>query len=369
MNLSSTSLSSTSRRFARASAVVAIGLIVAGCGSSDDTSSTDPTGGAVTRTVRVLTHDSFAVSEEVLAAFEAESGIEIELVSAGDAVQVVNEAVLTAGNPQGDVLFGIDNNTLARAYEADLFVPYESPGLADVPDELELDAEHRVTPIDVGDVCVNYDRVWFADHDIEPPATLEDLTDPTYEDLLVVQNPSTSTPGLSFLLATVAAAGEDGWQDYWKALQRNGVAVTDGWETAYNDLFSANGRSGDRPLVVSYASSPPFEVSDPDTTPADQAPTGVLASTCYRQIEFAGILRGTDDQEAAEEVVDFLLSQSFQEDVPLQMFVYPASSTAALPEIFTTYAVPVTDPYTLDPELVGAKSSTWIEGWVGLGIG
>lgn len=347
-----------------------VALVAAACGgsSSGEVGSSDDTTPEVT-TVRVLTHDSFSVSDEVLADFEAESGIRIEIVNAGDAVQVVNQAVLTAGNPQGDVLFGIDNNTLTRAYDADLFVPYESPELAQVPDDLQLDPQHRVTPVDVGDVCINYDRAWFADAAIPVPTTLGDLTDPRYKDLLVVENPSTSTPGLSFLLATVAEYGPDGWSSYWKDLQSNGVAVADGWETAYNDLFSANGRSGNRPLVVSYASSPPFEVTDPAATPPDQAPTGVIPGTCYRQIEFAGILRGAGDVDAAQQVVDFLLSIPFQEDVPEQMYVYPANDQAALPEIFTTYSATITDPYQLTPEDVGANSSAWVVDWTRLGIG
>lgn len=353
-----------------AATLVVVALLAAACGgsSSSQAGPSDDTTAKVT-TVRVLTHDSFSMSDEVLADFEAESGIRIEIVSAGDAVQVVNQAVLTAGKPQGDVLFGIDNNTLTRAYDADLFVPYASPALADVPAELQLDPEHRVTPVDVGDVCLNYDRAWFADAGVPVPTTLGGLADPRYKDLLVVENPSTSTPGLAFLLATVAEYGPDGWQAYWKDLQTNGVAVADGWETAYNDLFSANGRSGNRPLVVSYASSPPFEVADPATTPADQAPTGVIPGTCYRQIEFAGILRGSSNVDAAQQVIDFLLSVPFQTDVPEQMYVYPANERATLPEIFTTYSTTITDPYQLTPEDVGANSSTWVVDWTRLGIG
>jgi thiamine transport system substrate-binding protein len=190
------------------------------------------------------------------------------------------------------------------------------------------------------------------------------LTEPDYRDLLVVQNPSTSTPGLAFMLATQAEFG-DGWLDYWEALRDNGVTVTDGWEQAYQDVFSGGSGQGDRPLVVSYASSPPVEVTDPTVAPED-APTGVIPESCYRQIEFAGILAGTDDRDAAEKVIDFMLSAPFQEDMPLQMYVYPVNGSAEVPEAFTKYSVVVDDPLLLPADVVAANRDAWLEEWTRL---
>lgn len=313
-------------------------------------------------TLRVITHDSFNVSEEVLAGFEAETGIAVELVKGGDAVQVVNQAVLTRDNPQGDVLFGIDNNLLTRAWDSNLFEPYESPELVHVDDAYELDPEHRVTPVDRGDVCLNFDREYFRATNLPVPATLDDLRDPRYRDLLVVQNPTTSTPGLAFLLATVDEFGEDGWLDYWEALDDNGLLVTEGWEQAYYEQFSGGSGEGSRPLVVSYASSPPVEVTDP-SVPPEQAPTGVIPASCYRQIEFAGILAGTEHEVAAQMFVDFLLSTPFQEDMPENMYVYPVREDATLPEAFAKFSVTIDDPLELSPQQVGERRDEWVEQW------
>jgi thiamine transport system substrate-binding protein len=309
-------------------------------------------------TVTLVTHDSFAVSDGLFDAFTADTGITVEVRQAGDAGTLVSQSVLTAGDPVGDVLFGIDNTFLCRGLDGDVFVPYESPGLANVPDELELDPNHLVTPIDVGDVCVNYGKAAFAD--TTPPATLDDLTKPEYADDFVTENPETSSPGFAFLLATIAKYGEDGWEDYWAQLRDNGVMVTSGWEEAYTDAFG--GGKGDRPIVTSYASSPVVEVLYADP-PVDEAPTGVVADACFRQVEFAGVLRGTDHPEAAAKLVDFLLSTAFQEDIPLNMFVEPANENAALPDIFVEHRTEIESPLTLDPATIEASRAEWTDRW------
>ena len=259
-------------------ALLALLTLLAGCGGGEER----PT------EVVLVTHDSFAISKPVRRAFEEESGYTLRILKAGDAGEIVTRALLTAGDPEGDVLFGVDNNLLQRALDGDVFEPYESPDLAAVDPALRLDPEHRATPIDRGDVCLNYDRRWFAERGIPPPTSLADLTQPRYEGLLVVQNPATSTPGLAFLLATVAELG-DGWRDYWRRLRANRVLVTDGWEDAYYGRFSgSSGGTGNRPIVVSYASSPPAEVIFRDPRPSE-APTGVVEASCFRQVELAGV--------------------------------------------------------------------------------
>ena len=333
----------------------------------------DADGGSGGDEVVLVTHESFLVSDAVWEAFTEETGYRVKVLRAGDAGVVVNQAVLSAGNPQGDVLFGVDNTLLSRALEAGIFEPHEAAGLDQVPAELRLDdAEHRVTPIDTGDICVNYDRAYFAEHDIAPPRTLADLADPAYADLLVVQNAATSSPGLGFLLATVAAFGEggedgeDGWAAYWAALRANGVEVVDGWEQAYNERFSGAGQGGDKPLVVSYATSPPAGVVYGGDERPEQAPTGVATGTCFRQVEFAGLLAGAANPEGGRALLDFLLGLEFQEDMPLSMFVYPARQDAELPEEFTRYAEPVDEVHELAPEEIAEHRDRWIDEWTDL---
>jgi thiamine transport system substrate-binding protein len=313
--------------------------------------------------ISLMSHDSFNVSEEVIAEFEAANNVSVELLPSGDAGAALNQAILSKNNPLADVFFGVDNTFLSRALKADIFEPYASPLLANVPDDLELDAEHRLLPVDYGDVCLNYDKAWFAERGIEPPANLESLKDPAYKGLTVVENPATSSPGLAFLLATVGHFGEDSYLDYWQSLRENDVLVVDGWEEAYYGQFTA-ASDGDRPIVVSYASSPPAEVYFAER-PLEEAPTGsVLADgACFRQIEFIGILRGTKQSVLAEKLIDFMLSKRFQEDIPLQMFVFPANQTAALPEVFVKFAETPEKPALVSPEAIEANREAWIEAW------
>ncbi len=342
------------RALAVAAAAMAAALIAAAC-SGDRDSGEDLSG----TTVTLLTHDSFNLSPETLEAFTAATGIEVEHLASGDAGALVAQACLTAGEPLGDVLFGIDNTFLQRGLDCGMFEPYESPGLADVADHFELDAEHRVTPIDFGDVCLNY---WVDAFDGAPPPpdSLDDLIDPAYADMTVVQSPETSSPGLAFLLATIASYG-DGWEDYWAALRDNGVSVTAGWEDAYYGEFTAGG--GDRPIVVSYASSPPAEVIFADP-PVDTPPTGVVTESCYRQIEFAGVLAGAHNPGGARALIDFMLTPTFQDDVPLNMFVFPVAESATLPEAFVEHAQIADDPFILDPAEVEAQRNAWTDRWV-----
>ena len=313
-------------------------------------------------TITLVTYDSFVVSEGLLESFTADSCIEVEQVSSGDAGQLVSSAILTKDNPTADVMFGIDNTFLQRGLDAELFVPYASPLLVNVDAALQLDPEYRVTPIDYGDVCVNY---WLSELSGEAPATLGDLIDPAHADQFVTMNPETSSPGFAFLLATIARYG-DGWEDYWQSLVDNGVSITAGWSDAYYGEFIAGG--GSRSIVTSYASSPPAEVIFADP-PIDTAPSAVLYDSCFRQVEFAGILAGTEAPGAAQQLIDFMLSSDFQEDIPLNMFVYPANSDAALPEAFVEFGQLADNPATLTPQEIETNREAWTERWVEIVLG
>ena len=281
------------------------------------------------------------------------------------------KASLTAGNPEGDVMWGVDNTFLSRAVEDGVLEPYLSDAI-DIdptldPDLVTLAPNGEATPVDFGDVCVNYDVAWFDENGLAVPETLDDLADPAYADLLVVENPATSSPGMSFLLATIDEYGEDGWQDFWSGLDANGVAVVDGWSEAYYEQFTWAG-GGTRPMVVSYGTSPPAEVIFADP-PRDDSPTGVIASTCFRQIEFAGILRGSDNLDAAQQLIDFLASDTFQTTLPLTLFVYPANDAVVLPQEFVDFAVIPEDPRTVDPELIDENRAAWIDEWTEIVLG
>lgn len=339
------------RRHRLAAALVAVAALIA-VACSDDA---DPT------EVVLVSHDSFEIPDELQAAFEEETGLTLRVLRGGDAIEALNQAILTVENPQGDVFFGVDDVTLSRAIAADLFEPYEAVGIDRIPEEFLVDPEHRATPIDHGAVCINYDAEWFEAEGLAVPESLEDLADPDYAGLLVVQNPASSTPGLNLLTATVAEYGEDGWLDYWERLRDNDVLVTAGWSDAYYGRFSGGSSEGDRPLVSSYGSSPPFEVPDEDPLP-ESGPTGVIEGTCVRQIEFAGVLSNAANPDGARQLIDFLITDEFQRSVPLSMYVFPVVDVE-LPEIFVRYAVIPSDPYQLDGDLIDTERDRWISEW------
>ncbi|PRX49015.1 thiamine transport system substrate-binding protein [Prauserella shujinwangii] len=341
-------------RFIRAASVLLAGALTAGCtlaGGGEDQAEGTPT-------VTLVTHDSWTVPQEVLDAFEQRSGIRLEVRKQGDAGELTNKLVLTKANPIGDVAYGVDSTFASRALSAGVFESYTSPEADRGPQRYAIDPRHRLSAVDVGDVCVNIDTRWFAERDLAEPETLADLTDPKYRDLLVVENPATSSPGLAFLLATVAEYGEQGWLDYWSRLERNGVKAVSGWTEAYTQEFSGSSGNGPRPIVVSYASSPAAEV-DENGEPTTKA----LLETCYRQVEYAGVLAGTDQPDNAGKVVDFLLSQEFQSIVAENMYVYPTREGVELPSAWAEAAPLPEDPASLPGERVQSGRERWIEKW------
>jgi thiamine transport system substrate-binding protein len=326
-----------------------------------------PTVAAQPRTLRVLTHGSFAATKSLIEAFEKANNVTVQFAQGGDAGETLNKAILAKGNPLADVIYGVDNTFLSRALNADILEPYASPALADIPTDLKLDASNRLLPVDVGYVALNYDKKYFQSKGLELPQRLEDLVKPAYKGLLVVENPAASSPGLAFLMATVSTFGETGaysWETYWQDLRKNDVLVVNGWSEAYYNEFSAASK-GKRPLVVSYATSPAAEVFfAPDPKPAEP-PTGNIlpAKGSFRQVEFVGILKGAKEPDLARKFVDFMLGKAFQEDLPLQMFVYPANSKASIPEVFTKFAPVPTQPAVLDPKTIEEKRDAWIQRW------
>ena len=314
----------------------------------------------------VMTHDSFSMSQEVLDRFQKHHKITVHILQSGDAGAALNQAILARHSPLADVFYGVDNTFLSRALKAGIFETYAPEGLDAVPADLRLDPENRMIPVDFGDVCLNYDRSWFAAKGITPPANLEDLARPEYKDLLVVQNPATSSPGLAFLLATVGHFGADGAFDFWEKLKDNSVLVTGGWKDAYWGHFTAASK-GKRPIVVSYATSPAAEVHFGKDPEADAPTAAVLTQgSAFRQIEFAGILKGAKNPENAQKFMDFLLSEPFQEDIPLQMFVFPAHAGAKLPNVFMKHARQADSPAVVKPEDIDAQREAWITRWTQL---
>jgi thiamine transport system substrate-binding protein len=309
-----------------------------------------------------MTHDSFDISENVVEAFETQYKVQVEFLKAGDTGTALNKAILAGDNPLADVFYGVDNTFLSRALEEDIFEAYPSPLLELIPDRYKLDPDFRALPVDYGDVCLNYDRGYFADSGLQPPDSLDALTDPAYQGLLVVQNPATSSPGLAFLLATIGRFGPEGYLDYWTKLVENDLLIVNDWETAYFSEFSFYG--GTRPIVVSYGSSPPFEVIYAEE-PIEEPNTAAITAddTCFRQIEFVGILKGTQNRALSEAWVDFMLSPTFQEDMPEKMFVFPVNPEAVLIDEFVNFLAIPEKPAFVSPADIAENRETWVREW------
>ncbi|MBP2476424.1 thiamine transport system substrate-binding protein [Crossiella equi] len=341
------------RSLAAFALVTSLGL-VSGC-SLVGGSGSAPSGPGEAKVV-LLTHDSFAIGEGLFAEFKAQTGITVEQRPLGDAGALTNQLVLTKTSPLGDVVFGVDSTFASRALDNGLFEPYKSPEAAKGPQRYAVDEAGALTAVDLGDVCLNTDIGYFAQKNLPEPRNLEDLADPRYKDLLVVTDPATSSPGLAFLLHTVATYGEDGWAGYWGRLKANGVKVVNGWDTAYKQEFTVGGK-GTRPIVLSYASSPAAEVAD------GKPKTRALLNTCYRQVEYTGVLRGAKQPEAARKLVDFLLGEKFQGQVADQMYVYPAREGIALPSVWQQVAPQPTTAATVPAAQVAANRERWVEQW------
>lgn len=340
--------------------IVIVLTLLAGCAKATPEAATGEP-----RVLRVMVYDSFSVGEDVIARFEAANNATVQFLKAGDTGRMLNQAILSRDNPQADVLYGIDNTFLSRALNAGIFEPYKAEHLSAIPTELHLDTEYRVVPTDFGDVCLNYDKAYFDEHALPIPQSLADLTKPEYKGLLVVQNPASSSPGLAFLIATIGVFGEENYLDFWADLRANDVLVVDGWDTAYYNEFSGGAYSeGVHPLVVSYATSPAAEVFFSEGA-LTEPPTGAVTApgTCFRQIEFAGILKGTENRDLAEAFIEFLLSADFQADIPLQMWVFPANPNVALPQVFVEFALEAAQPAEVPAAAIEANREQWIEAW------
>lgn len=337
--------------------VLTLTVTATACSTVGQSSADDPASSS--DKVVLVTHDSFVLPKPLIRKFEADTGYHLVIHASGDGGTLTNKLVLTQGDPTGDVAFGVDNTFASRAVDADVFAPYDAQLPAGAATyALPGDTDHTLTPVDNGNVCVNVDDTWFAEHHLAPPTTMDDLADPTYRDLFVLPGATTSSTGMAFLLATIAAYG-DSWPDYWAKLLANGAKLTAGWTDAYEVDFTQGGGKGDRPIVLSYDSSPAFTVPKGATA----STTSALLDTCFQQIEYAGILQGAANAKGAAAFIDFLLSDEVQAALPESMYVFPVADGVTLPADWAKYAVQPTQPFAVDPAQVTAHRDEWLREW------
>ncbi|MBL3687447.1 thiamine ABC transporter substrate-binding protein [Leucobacter zeae] len=354
----------TSRRAAAAvAATAALGLVLTACAPSDG-------GDAVaSKEVTLVVHDSFP-NDEFAAAASSATGYEVRVVSAGDGGELTNKLVLTQGAPIADAFFGVDTIFASRLVENGVVEPYAPSHLPEgAADHALLDAsdsgdgEQRIAstgmiPVDFGATCINIDTAWFAEHGVDEPRTYEDLVKPEYRDLTVLLDPTASSTGASFLVGTVSAFGEDGFADYWKRLTDNGARIEQGWSDAYYGQFTQGGEEGTKPIVLSYASSPAFTVDEAGTSSSTKA----LLDTCTRQVEYGGVLAGSENPEGARAVVDYLVSGEFQKTIPEAMYMHPVDASVEMPEAWAAFAPEPAADQTHD--LPAQEIEAGREGWL-----
>lgn len=308
--------------------------------------------------LRVLAHNSFFLPKPLLAQFEAQTGVKLSVIKGGDSGELLNKLILTRAQPIADVVFGVDNAQYAKAKAANVLEPYAAAPLAG---EGVPTVGKGVLAVDYSYVALNYDKAAFAKSGLPLPKTLEDLADPRYRDLLVVQNPATSSPGHAFLLATIAGLGEGAAFDWWARMRANGVKVAKGWSEAYYTEFSKNG--GTRPLVVSYATSPAAEVfysKEKITEP----PTGVLflKGGVFRQVEGVALIKGGGQREAAVRFIEFMRSPAVQEALQTSMWMFPAVPGIPRAEVMRHAAEPASFD-ALSSEVIAEKGAEWVSRW------
>lgn len=346
------------RTVVSAGAATAVGLALAACGSKDAGGDTAGDG----KTVTVVTHDTFSVPDDLVSAFQNDTGCALELVASGDAGELTNKLVLTKDAPLGDAFFGVDSFFASRLLEEDVLDTSAAVALPAGADQYVLSDAPALTPIDFGEVAVNVDTAWFAEHGAAPPAAFEDLTEPEYKDLLVAINPSTSSVGLAFLVATVnhfGTAETGGFADYWKQLAANGVTIDSDWSNAYYTDFSGGGEGGVHPIVVSYSSSPAATL----TADGSASTTASLLATATRQVEYAGVLAGAANPEGAKAFLTWMLSADVQSSIPENMYMYPVNPEAALSEEMTKFGATSDKPVTVPADEIAANRDTWLAAW------
>jgi len=336
-------------------------------------------------TVTLVTTNSFAISDDAVAAFEAQTGLTLNIVPVGSAGVLANQLVLTRDHPLGDAFFGVDNTFASRLIDHDVAAPFTGSGLSENAQTFAFE-EYGLVPITQGDVCLNIDLEWFAQHpEVAAPQHLIDLLDPRLAGKAVIMNPATSSPGMAFLLATIAefgdgelgtagnwqppadtssAFGAEDWQSYWHQLLANDALIVDSWSQGYFSDFSGAGEGGTRPIVLSYASSPASTLNADGTA----STTAALLDTCFLQVEFAGVLQGAANPAGAQQLIEFLSGPEFQSEIPEQMWVYPIDTAAELPTNWAQFTTRPDNPLYLGTQVIEQNRERWLEEWMQLAL-
>lgn len=305
------------------------------------------------REITVYAYDSF-VSEWgpgplVVPAFEAQTGIQVNLVSAGSGGELLGRLELERHNPKADVVIGISNELTHESVASQLLIPYKPDALAEIPEFLHFDPTYHLVPFNYG----NYAFVYDANRVEDPPQSLHDLLDSRWTRSIILMDPRTSSVGMGLLEWTVAVFGDE-YLAWWEAVKPNVLTIADGWSSGYG-LFT----QGEAPLVISYTTSPVYHVLYEES---DRFKAQIFTEGNMAVIEGAGIVASTTDRAAAELFIEFLLTDA-QTDIAIANIMYPVNSTTELPDAFESAPKPK-HSIMLDTETIAENRERWLQEWV-----
>lgn len=291
---------------------------------------------------------------------------------AGTALQLAAQDI-AAGGGTFDILYGVDNVLMGQAIKEGVFAPYTPLQAQRVQQEYRfvptIDGAWAATPVDTGFIAINVDPRSGITVD-----SMDDLV--THADEFVTQDPRFSSPGLGFLISTVATYGEGGYLDYWADLLDGGVTITSGWTEAYENRFSGGylagetGTTSDKPIVTSYTTSPAYEIfNDPEKQENDVL---TAPESTFRQIQTMGILAGSDNRAAAEAWIEFTLTPDFQKLAAEYNAIYPVVAgdaiQASVDDVFAGNdpAPGSFTPADFTTKELGDNAEGWVEAWTDL---
>ncbi len=305
----------------------------------------------------IYTYSSFAsgIAQKVLPIFEKQNNVKVKLLSFGDAGNVLARLILEKDQPKADVVIGLDQPLLKRAISEGLLIKFVPENISMIKNKELLDMRGYGIPFDYGAIALVYNTEKINN----PPKSFKELLDERFKRKLVVQDPRTSSTGLSFMLWTVAVFGEDGFLDYWKSLKNNILTITPGWDEAFSML-----ETGEADIMVSYATDGAYSYHEYGSL--KYLPV-VMEEGAFVQIEYAAIVKGSKNIELAKKFIEFVLSKEFQSHVPLNQWMYPVVEIE-LPKAYK-YAPKIDKVLPFDYSIFEQKGKDWLEKWAEVMIG
>lgn len=305
----------------------------------------------------VYTYSSFAtgIAQKVIPIFEKQNNVTVKLQSFGDAGNVLARLILEKDQPKADVVVGLDQPLLRRAVSEGLLIQFVPQSISKVKEKELLDKQGYGTPFDYGAIALVYN----AQKIKNPPTSFKELLDERFRKELVIQDPRTSSTGLSFMLWTIAVFGENGFLEYWKNLKNNILTITPGWDEAFSML-----ETGEADIMVSYATDGAYSYHEYGSL--KYLPI-VMEEGAFVQIEYAAIVKGSKNIELAKKFIEFVLSEEFQSQIPLNQWMYPVIEIN-LPEAYK-YAPKIDKVLSFDYSIFDQKGKEWLEQWAKVMIG